>query len=79
MDPGSPDNLVPLRQTDISPAVLLQEIGKNIDLVDQMFIVAFDDEGVPSVFMSGDIKNMVYAAFVMQHLAADIAREGGDI
>lgn len=79
MDQDDPQNLHPLRSSDISPAVLLQEIGKNIAEYESMFAVVYDKAGQPHVFMCGDLREMVYAAFVMEQIAGDIAREGGDI
>jgi hypothetical protein len=70
-------NLVPLRHSDISPAIVLQEVAKGITDVEEIFIVTFDASGEPMVFMSGDIQSMVYSAFILQQVASDITR-GGD-
>jgi hypothetical protein len=72
-------NLTPLRPDMISPAIVVQEVSKNIEDISEIFIVAFDHDGVPVTYSCGNIKNMVYAAFVIRAIAEDIAREGGDV
>lgn len=67
-------NLVPLRHSDISPAIVLQEVAKNIENIDEMFIVTFDASGEPMLYMCGDIKSMVYSAFVLEQMANDVLR-----
>ncbi len=70
-----PQNLVPLRPHNISPAVILQEAQKNLESIEEIFIVTFDKDGQEFVYMSGDLKNMVYAGHVLNGLAHEIARD----
>jgi hypothetical protein len=71
------DKITPLRPSDISPAILIQEIIKDSDNIKEMFIVAYDAAGTPKVYMSGDLKNMVFASFVLDKTADDLAYSQG--
>lgn len=74
-----PDNLEPLRHSDISPAIVVQQLQRELDSFDEIFVVTYDkNTGEPFVFMSGDVKNMVYAAHVLNGMATEISRGIGD-
>jgi hypothetical protein len=67
-------NLVPLRDSDISPPIIIQELQKNQDEMEEIFVVTFNREGESFIYMSGDIRGMVYAAHVLDEMAREIAR-----
>jgi hypothetical protein len=70
------DKISPLRPSNVSPVLVIQELIKDSGEIKEMFVVTYDDAGSPKVYLSGDLKNMVYASFVLDKTADDIACGG---
>ncbi len=63
-----PSNLVPLRQADISPAVIIQSLKEAVSEIREMYVVTLTDEG-PQVYATGDLTKVAFAALVLQDVA----------
>lgn len=62
-------NLRALRTTDINPAIVLQALQKDIETLQDIYVVAIDKEGHPIVFASGNLQGLSHASLVLHDLA----------
>ncbi len=63
------DNLRPLRDTDINPAYVLQEVHKHVTQIRELYIVTVMEDGSPVVHTCGDLAGMTYASLCLQNAA----------
>lgn len=67
---GPKVNVRPLRQTDISPSIILQHIAEEINTLGSMFVIGIEKEtGKHVIWASGDLGSLCYAAMALQDLA----------
>lgn len=64
--------IVPLRDTDISPYVIIQSLAAEAAHLDEIFVVGIDKEGNPMIWSSGDLAGMSFAALALQRKAQDL-------
>lgn len=61
-------NLRALRPTDINPSILLQTLRGNLHKIDKMYVVTFDDKGIPTMYGTSDKTLVPAAALYMQEM-----------
>lgn len=63
------DNLRPLRNSDINPSYVLQEMHKHATTAREVYVVMIMEDGSPVVSTCGDISGITYACLLLQNAA----------
>jgi hypothetical protein len=61
--------VTPIGKQGVTPEVLAQYLAKDVDQIDEVYIVAFSKTGEVWQYISGDAKGMCFAAAILQEHA----------
>ncbi len=63
------DNLRAMKAEFISPEIVLQSLQKNLPNMKDVYVVAIDKDGEPTVWATGELNNLCFAAMQFQRFA----------
>jgi hypothetical protein len=71
-----PGNLRPIGPQGVTPRVLLEQLAKDIDEIDQLFCIAFAKKnGEVWQYLSGDVKSLAFGTLTLQETAMSASTE----
>lgn len=61
----------------VTPVDVIEDLQKKVGEIREIYVVAFDDDGRPTIWASGNLKSMALAVVALQSKTVDVLHDGG--